>query len=163
MKRSPKKPAKPAAEQPIPYRPAAPPIAGPLFPCADPLNDLPEGVDLFPNIRTLADLGLTEARTYALSTHTHCSSRLRFNAMLKRSRPLLNTFGFAVTLVHLRDEEEEHGEVIVWRHEHGREGWHVGGYGIGTIDLSTGRFVDNLELSEREWHETTPDQAEAAE
>lgn len=156
-KRSPKNPA----EQPIPWRPTEPPIAGPLFPCKDPLVELPEGVDLFPAVRTLADLGISEARAHALSLHTHAlADCYGLDAMRRRGRLLLDSFGFAVLLVTIRDAEEHHGDVLVYRHNpEGR----VCAYGIGTIDLRSGRFVDNIELSERDWHHTARAQAEAAE
>lgn len=139
---------KSALDAPIPWRPTELPVAGPLFPTEAPL-DLPHEVELFPNVRTLADLGLTEARAAALSLHTHAlADCYGFDAMKRRGRLLFESFGFAVLLVSIRDDEEHHGDVLVYRH--GKEG--VGAYGIGCIDLFTGRFVDNIELSERDYH-----------
>lgn len=140
---------KPALDAPIPWRPTAPPVAGPLFPTDDPVNALPFDVELFPNVRTLADLGISEARAAALSLHTHCLARPVYDLddMKRRGRLLLDSFGFAVLLVSIRDAEEHQGDVIVYRHTEGR----VGAYTIGCINLHTGRFVDNIELSEREY------------
>lgn len=141
---------KPALDAPIPWRPTAPPVAGPLFPTDDPVNALPFDVELFPNVRTLADLGISEARAAALSLHTHCLARPVYDLddMKRRGRLLLDSFGFAVLLVSIRDAEEHQGDVIVYRHS---KEIGVGAYGIGCIDLHTGRFIDNVQLAEREY------------
>jgi len=129
------------------------PMPGPLFPCAEPL-ELPYGVDLFPNVRTLADLGLTEARAWALSNHTHCIESARLDDYLPVSRLLFNSAKFLVTLCNERDESESHSDVYVWRRYFNRlsGNWDTQGYCIGAIDLRTGLFVDNIDLSERYYH-----------
>ena len=134
---------------------AAQPAASLYFPNENPMA-LPCGVDLYPNVRTLADIGLTEARAWALAQYTRPlrDDHLPFEGLCaERARPLFERFGFAVTLTHVRQQSaEDYGEVIVWHMDTGREC----GFCIGAMDPNTGRFMTNIDLSEREWHEATP-------
>ncbi|MBI2393162.1 MAG: hypothetical protein HYV09_26490 [Deltaproteobacteria bacterium] len=130
--------ARPSVDAPVPY--------------------VPTPIDVA-KVRTLADLGITPARAWALANHTHACS-YDVHGLRAVSRVIHEEFGFVVLIVLRRDDAEEHdpGDVFALRHEaevptRGSPNPFVVTMPLGIGHVRDGRFIDNLAMSEENYRE----------